>query len=209
MNRKNKLATLALSSLILLSCSGEVEKKAEIETPQPCIYKYDDATTTVGWTAFKFTEKTGVNGVFNTVNVLFSEATDDLFKTLTGASFTIPVESVDSKNEDRDAKINAHFFGAMSSTDLISGLVKSINETEATIELTMNGMSKDYIGAVTVEGETIGFSATINLTDFEAEFAIDSLNTICKDLHTGTDGISKLWTEVDINVKTTLKKDCP
>lgn len=209
MNLKNKISLLAIGSLFLISCGGEVQEEVVVDTQSTCIYKYDESSTSVGWTAFKFTEKTGVSGVFDKVNVLISEPTDDLFKTLTGASFTIPVESVNSKNEDRDMKINAHFFGAMQSTDLISGLVKDINTSEAIVELTMNGISKDYTGQVVTEGETIAFSTTINLTDFEAEFAIDSLNTICQDLHTGKDGISKLWTELDIHVKTTLIKVCP
>ncbi len=210
MNRKNKLFLLALGSILLISCGGDATQEQEVtDTETTCVYKYDEASTSVGWTAFKYTEKTGVSGVFDKVNVLISESSDDMFKTLTGTSFTIPVESVNSKNEDRDAKINAHFFGAMNSTDLISGLVKSINASEATVELTMNGVSKDYTGTVNVDGETVSFMSTINLTDFEAGFAIDSLNVVCNDLHTGKDGISKLWTEVDINVTTTLIKDCP
>lgn len=209
MNRKNKVFLLTIGILSFISCGGEVEQEKVFDTQSTCIYKYDEASTSVGWTAFKYTEKTGVSGVFDKVNVLISESSDDLFKTLTGASFTIPVESVNSKNEGRDVKINAHFFGAMNSTELISGLVKKINASEAIVELTMNGISNDYNGIVTVEGKTVTLSATINLTDFEAQFAIDSLNTVCNDLHIGTDGISKLWTEVDINVKTTLIKECP
>ncbi|MFT5582308.1 MAG: hypothetical protein ACI9G9_001573 [Psychromonas sp.] len=35
-----------------------------------------------------------------------------------------------------------------------------------------------------------------------------ALNTICKDLHTGDDGVSKLWSEVDLNFSTVLQTDC-
>ena len=209
MKRNNKLSLLAISSLLIISCAGESSSNVAETEVEPCLYNYDQSSTSVKWTAFKFTEKAAVGGMFETVNVLISAPAEDMYKTLTGASFTIPVETVNSANEERDGKIQAHFFGAMQSTDVISGLVKSINETIAIVELTMNGVSNDYEGSVTVEGETIGFTATIDLTDFEADYAIDSLNAVCNDLHKGADGISKLWTEVDINVQTTLKKECP
>jgi len=203
------LSALAISSILIISCGGEATPEVSEKSTEPCLYNYDNTTTSVEWTAFKFTEKKGVGGKFEKVNVLISAPAEDMFQTLTGASFTIPVETVNSANEDRDMKIKAHFFGSMESTSVISGLVKSIDSKNATVELTMNGVSHDYEGPVTVDGETIGFSSTINLTDFEAGYAIDSLNTVCDDLHKGADGISKLWTEVDINVKTTLKKVCP
>ncbi|MDX1349205.1 MAG: YceI family protein [Putridiphycobacter sp.] len=209
MTKSKQILLATIGSLLFVACSGEAKKEAEVETPKPCIYNYDEASTSVNWTAFKFTEKTGVGGTFDKVNVLISSPAEDMYTTLTGASFTIPIETVNSANEDRDGKIQAHFFGAMASTDVISGIVKSISETAATVEITMNGVSKDYEGAVTVEGEKISFACTIDMTDFEAGYAIDSLNTVCDDLHKGKDGISKLWTEVDINVETTLKKTCP
>lgn len=204
------LSLLALSTLFMASCGGEATTEETAETTvAPCLYNYDETATSVKWTAFKFTEKLGVGGQFEKVNVLISEPAEDMFTTLTGASFTIPVETVNSNNEDRDYKIKTHFFSAMASTDVISGIVKAINETEATVELTMNGISKDYPGTVTVDGETIGFKTTIDMVDFEAGYAIDSLNVVCDDLHKGADGISKLWSEVDLDVSTTLKKVCP
>ncbi len=207
---RKKLAILALGTTLLISCSNsETNDEQVIEEAKPCLYNYDETSTSVKWTAFKFNEKTAVGGMFEKVNVLISAPSEDLFSTLTGASFTIPTESVNSSNEERDGKIKAHFFGAMSSTDVISGIVKSINETTANIEITMNGVSKDYQGSVSAEGAKVEFNTTINLNDFEANYAIDSLNAVCNDLHKGADGISKLWSEVDIKVETTLLKQCP
>lgn len=209
MTKTKQIMLAAISSLLIISCGGDATPETPIEETKPCLYNYNPATTTVQWTAFKFTEKTAVGGMFDKVNVLISAPAEDMFATLTGASFTIPVESVNSANEERDGKIKASFFGTMSSTEIISGVVKSINQTDATVEITMNGVSKDYDGSVTVDGEKIGFKCTIDLVDFEASSAIDSLNAVCNDLHKGADGISKLWTEVDISVETTLKKECP
>ena len=200
---------LGLISILAISCGGEsTDAVEENENMESCVYRYDESTTTVNWTAFKFTERKGVGGTFNSVNVLISEASENMFNTLTGATFTIPVKEVNSKNPDRDLKIKTHFFGSMQSTDFISGLIKSINETSAIIEITMNGMSNDYEGLVNIEGEKITFSTTINLDHFEAQVSVDSLNSVCNDLHKGADGVSKLWSEVEISVETTLKKEC-
>ncbi len=196
-------------ALLAVSCAGEANQTNEKETePVTCIYNYDESSTKVNWTAFKFTEKKGVGGTFNTVNVLISNASDDMFKTLTGATFAIPVESVNSENPDRDLKIQDHFFGSMQSTEVISGVIKSIDEQSALVEITMNNISKEYEGRISVEGEKITLATTVDMVDFEAQTSVDSLNSVCNDLHKGADGVSKLWSEVDITVETTLKKDC-
>jgi len=204
-----KKLSIAFVTLLALSCGSETSQAEQpVITTEKCLYKFDESSTKVGWTAFKFTEKTGVTGTFNKVNVLISQAAEDMYTTLTGATFTIPVNEVNSENPDRDQKIQDHFFGSMESTDIISGIVKTINESSALIEITLNGISKEYDGEVSVEGETITLKTTIDMLNFEAQQSVDSLNSVCNDLHKGADGVSKLWTEVDINVVTTLKKDC-
>ena len=72
----------------------------------------------------------------------------------------------------------------------------------------MNGISKSYDGEVKVDGEQITFLTEIDLVDFNGQPAVDSLGVVCEAKHTGEDGINKLWTEVEIAVKTTLVKEC-
>ena len=198
-------------SFLAFSCGesteGHDEEQVE-EVAEVCTYAYDAESTVVGWTAFKFTEKKGVSGVFDEVDVLIAQNSEDMLQTLSGASFTIPISSINSENPERDLKLQNSFFGTMEATEIISGLVKSIDNEKALVEITMNGMSKEYEGAVTVEAETVKFSTTIDMNDFEAQHSIDSLNIVCGELHTGEDGISKLWSEIDINVETTLVKEC-
>ena len=208
---KKNIIVLGLLSVFAISCGentdehsdDKVEEKVEV-----CTYAYNPGSTTIGWTAFKFTEKKGVSGVFDQVDVLIANNSEDMLQTLSGASFTIPVSSINSENPERDLKLQNSFFGTMEATEIISGLVKSIDNENATVEISMNGISKDYNGTVVVEGEKVNFTTTINMVDFEAQSSVDSLNIVCGDLHTGEDGISKLWSEVDINVETTLVKEC-
>lgn len=197
-----------LFALFAISCANETTSTEENIIPEiTCTYAFDNDSTKVNWTAFKFTEKKGVGGTFANVNVLTIGDSDDMFNTLTGATFTIEIGDINSKNPERDAKLKSSFFGNLN-TEIISGLVKTIDSNEATVEITMNNISKDYIGKVSVNDLTVDFKTAINLLDFEGQVAIDSLNVVCKDLHKGADGISKLWSEVDISVSTTLKKNC-
>ena len=206
---KKSILSIGLLSTLLLSCnSTETATTEVVETVEVCTYNYNAESTIIGWTAFKFTEKKGVSGIFNESEVLIANPSEDMLQTLAGASFTIPVSSINSENPVRDEKLKNSFFGTMESTEIISGLVKSISDSLAVIEITMNGQSKEYTGTVTTDGLKVSFSSTINMTDFEAQHAIDSLNTVCSAEHTSEDGSSKLWSEVDINVETTLVKDC-
>lgn len=210
---KNKLIILGFAGVLLASCAGEEttetpENEEVVKVEENCTYQYDSESTVIGWTAFKFTEKTGVKGFFENADVMIPNQSEDMLQTLSGATFTIPVNSVNSQNPERDVKIQNHFFGTMEATEVISGMVKSIDNKTALVDLSMNGKTVEYNGNVTVDGEKVIFETTINMVDFEAQSSIDSLNNVCEVLHTGTDGVSKLWSEVDIKVETTLVKDC-
>ena len=131
-----------------------------------------------------------------------------MYATLTGAAFSIPVSSLNSQDEVRDPKIKNSFFVIMNETDVLSGSIVSLAETEGTVSITINNISKEYAGEVKVEGEQITFLTTINLLDFDGQEAMDSLGVVCEAKHTGPDGVNKLWTDVEIAVKTILTKTC-
>lgn len=203
---------IALATLMFSCTTTETEtnhQEEQVDEIQLCTYSYQPETTVINWTAFKTTAKKGVSGKFDEFDVLVPNDNNEfMIQSLNSATVTIPVNSVNSDNPERDKKIDSLFFGAMNQTEIISVLIKSITEESAAVEITMNGKSVDYDGQITVENETVKFHTTINLDDFEAQPAVESLNTACKDLHTGDDGVSKLWSEVDIDVETTLKQNC-
>jgi len=203
---------ITLSTLMFSCTTTETEtnhQEEQVDEIQLCTYSYQPETTVINWTAFKTTAKKGVSGKFDEFDVLVPNDNNEfMIQSLNSATVTIPVNSVNSDNPERDKKIDSLFFGAMNQTEIISVLIKSITEESAAVEITMNGKSVDYDGQITVENETVKFHTTINLDDFEAQPAVESLNTACKDLHTGDDGVSKLWSEVDIDVETTLKQNC-
>ncbi|MCG8575524.1 MAG: YceI family protein [Flavobacteriales bacterium] len=213
MNRK--LILFGLSAILLASCGGqeETEENPEAEEntttqEEVCTYSYDEGSTVLTWTAFKLTEKVGVNGSFDEINVTANDGAEEMMGVLSGATFEIPVQSVNSQDEVRDPKIREFFFGKMAETTSISGEVTSINETEGTVMIKMNGKEVEYAGDVVVEGEAVTLTLTIDITDFEAQDALDALGEACAEKHTGPDGVTKFWTDVDIAVKTTLVKEC-
>ena len=197
----------------MLACGGAEEgdentgEEEEIVT-ENCTYSYDESTTVLTWTAFKTSEKLAVDGTFDEITVTTQES-NDMFGVFTGATFDIPVSSLNSQDPERDTKLKNSFFGNMAETPNISGTIVSMNESSSNVQITMNGRTVEYEGMVTVEGETITMEIIMDIMDFDAGIAMDSLGVVCSEKHTGEDGVNKLWSDVGIAAKTTLKKDCP
>lgn len=206
---KKIIYSFGIIAFTLASCGGgEAETTNPTDTVAVCNYSYDSSSTELTWTAFKLTEKIGVNGTFNEINVTAKDSAADMFAVLTGATFEIPIASLNSQDAVRDGKVKNSFFGNMAETNSITGTVNSISATTASIAVVMNGVTKEYTGTVTVDGETITVTTTIDIVDFNAQTSLDSLSVVCAEKHTGPDGINKFWSTVDIAVKTTLVKTC-
>ncbi len=209
--KHRKLMLLGLLPL-MMACGGneeteEVSEETEEPVQEVCTYSYDESATILTWTAFKLTEKVGVDGSFDEINVQANES-EDMFGVLNGATFDIPVASVNSQDPVRDPKIRDSFFGTMDSTEAITGEVVSINETTAQLKITMNGITVEYSGDVTVDEETITMKTTIDILDFGGQPSIDEIGKVCEAKHTGEDGVNKFWSDVNIAVQTKLIKDC-
>ena len=196
---------------LMVACGGaETEENTgedEVVVEEVCTYKYDENATILTWTAFKLTEKVGVDGSFDEINVVANES-DDMFGVLIGATFEIPVASVNSQDPVRDPKIKDSFFGTMDSTVSITGTVISIDEKGARVSITMNGVTAEYDGTVKVDEETITMNTTIDILDFDGQASIDEIGKVCEAKHTGEDGVNKFWSDVNVAVQTKLIKEC-
>lgn len=213
---KIKLLGLFVLGLGMISCgSNQSEEKKEekkVELAQEvCSYSYNDEVS-VKWTAFKFTDKVGVGGTLDSVEVMANGEFEKPSDILEGLEFNIYTQSVNSSNPDRDLKIKAFFFGSMDKGEVINGKVMSIsgNEKEGSlsISLTMNGQVVEQQMKYFVEGRSVTINGELDLVNWKAQGSIDALNNVCKDLHTGEDGKSVLWTDVDIEVVAMLAKNC-
>ncbi len=206
-----KKATYIFASLILAvgltSCGGgeeEVVDDSEENEVAEGTYSFNEGTTELEWTSYKTSDKVPVAGSFNEVEYTSSESADAK-EVLESLTFSINTASVETNNEERNGKIAEHFFGTIN-TDKIEGSVKSIGDDgKAVVTITMNGIDFDVEGDYTMEDTDFSFTSSIDVSSWNGVAGIDALNTVCKDLHTGADGVSKLWTEVGLSFKTTLK----
>lgn len=209
--------------VLLYSCDTKkaadtkVEEETKEETYEPkepkCTYAYVHDSTSVKWTAFKFTEKAGVGGKFDACEVKTPKESGSIEDLLTGLKFSIPVNSSNSNNEDRDKKILESFWGTLSATENITGTISKVSHSgdggSVTIALTMNEKEQEVEGAYEIDDSGVfNLMAGVDMTAFDGLGAIAALNEVCKDLHTGADGVSKLWPTVDVMVSGYLKKDC-
>lgn len=201
---------LPLSALALLaSCGGSPQPEANGPRPQVCRYSYDHDSTSVKWTAYKFTEKAGVSGTFDTVNVSGTAADQmDWTMVFSNAVFSIPVSSINSNAPDRDMKIKQHFFGTMSATSALEGRVVSLGMDSAIVEIAMNGATVPVGMSVRNEDNIVKLEGVIDLGAWNALKSADALNKVCFDLHKGADGVSKLWPEVKLEIRTVLSEKC-
>lgn len=214
------LFAFVLFAAALTSCGAKKEeKKDEAEatqaeaTAQTCTYTYDKAGTMVTWTAYKFTDKTGVSGKFDQFDVAGNTTGDSPKAILENLAFEIPVQSVNSNEADRDAKIKAQFFGTMIETEMLSGKIASITGDDSkgtlTFDLNMNGQTKQIQGDYTIdETGLVKIKAEMDVLDWGAGDALAALNKVCEELHKGSDGVSKLWPNVTLSIQSQLKKEC-
>ena len=216
--KKLFIAAGIISSTALFVSCGETEKTEEkkeapldtaIET-KPCLLTLDNENVVVNWTAFKLSEKVGVGGTFDSVVVSGVNDNETILGAAVNAQFDIYTASVNSNNPERDMKISNSFFGTMANTESISGKVVSLNDDgSGAILLTMNGVEKEIALEWKATSENrLKLSTAINVNDWNAKPSLDSLNGVCTAVHTGKDGVSVLWPDVEIEVFADFKSDC-
>jgi polyisoprenoid-binding protein YceI len=202
-----KVSTLILALFVafqLASCGSDTKEEKK-EKKSDAAFALSEAKNKVTWTAYKFTEKTPVGGEFRKVNVTGGGEGNTVKEAIHNAEFSIPISSVFTKNTDRDYKIKKFFFGIMQDPELLSGKLMIENDSMGHANLTMNGITNKLPFKYTIKGKKFSMSTKMDVANWNAQSSIDSLNAVCNDLHKGLDGVSKLWSEVAINVNTTFK----
>ncbi|MEC3908302.1 YceI family protein [Tamlana sp. 2201CG12-4] len=205
-----KLSIILIALTIgLTSCKNEKkETKTEAPAEDTSIEKFvvKPEATSVKWTAYKTTEKLAVGGEFSVIKFENKEGAT-IQEALNNLAFSIPISNLFTKDEGRDAKIKASFFGAMLDTEFIKGTIKH-NGNSVVASLTMNGVTHDLPLKILITDERrISMTGTMNLKDWNALGALESLNKACFDLHKGPDGVSKTWEDVAIEINTYLRKN--
>ena len=206
MKKTFALSIIALTILAFNSCKETTNKNEEQKIAQKS-YSIDLDKSSIHWTAYKTSEKVPVKGQFMTFNIENIKKGTSAKDALNGLKFSIPVSSIFSKDSIRDGKLNTFFFDIMKNTKLITGTLTIGSENSGTVDLTMNGIDKEMPVTYTLENDIMTINAMMNLDNWQAQAALKSINEACKVLHTGPDGITKTWNEVDIEVIVPVKQE--
>ena len=202
---------LCLAILIMLfsSCNTQERKKAvtieNSNNKNEYSYTIDTSGISVVWTAYKFTDKLGVSGTFKDFTMHKKNASGSIESVLNSLKLSIPTSSVNSKNAIRDFKLNNYFFKVFN-TLVITGTITSAKENEGFIRLQMNKKSRKIPFTFSLKNDTIALFTHLDLKNWKGEEALNILNKECYELHKGTDGISKLWPDVDVSIKLPVTK---
>ncbi|WP_406683057.1 YceI family protein [Seonamhaeicola sp. MEBiC1930] len=197
-------------TLSISACKNEKKdtKNTDTEVIETEKFVVKPEATSVKWTAYKTTDKVGVGGEFTTANFDIKSGASPQ-EALNNLKFAIPVSSLftNDATNTRDAKIKMAFFGAMLNTDLIKGNLSYVDST-CIASLTMNGVTHDLPLEVSIADERrVTLTGVMNLKNWNALEALESLNKACFDLHKGADGVSKTWEDVAIEISTYLRKN--
>ncbi|GAB1307441.1 hypothetical protein KH5_01240 [Urechidicola sp. KH5] len=188
--------------LLLSVMIGFQSCKKEVKNPEK-----KQATLTnidLKWTAYKTTDKVGVSGTFKEINTSNLDGAN-IQEIVDGTEFSIPVSSVFTNLEDRDNKLKQFFFGVMETTSLLSGTIKVTDTNNAVATIKMNNATADLPLKMSITDTEVSLKGIMNLEDWNALGAIESINKACFELHKGSDGVSKTWNDVAIQISYTVE----
>ena len=206
----NKL-TLIICTLFMMSCSNNETKKVSYseEKVEPAVNKteYSLKDFSVKWTAFKHLSKAQVGGKFDSVYVNGFKKSFDINESISGVTFRIPVNSTSTGDNVRDYKIVNSFFKTLKNTDFITGAITSINNNgSGKLKIKMNEieMDKEFSWQMDQASRDFFLKTSIDVFNWNGQNALNALNDVCLEQHTGPDGVNKLWPNVDIIVYASL-----
>lgn len=197
-----KKSIICITSCLLLIFFSSC-KKSPSEPIQKSSYSLDKNSITINWTAYKTTEKVPVKGTFKQVEIIEIKKAKNPVEVINNVKFSIPINSIFSNDSIRDFKLRESLFGTMKNTAEIKGIISLSNQGKGETTITLNGIDKTIPVSYEVHDENIKINAKIDLNNWQAQMAIAALNEVCNEKHKAADGISKTWSDVDIEV--TLK----
>jgi len=200
--------TYLLRILLILCISLSSCKKGEKPTAisaEKSAFSLQEATHNIQWIAYKTSEKVPVKGVFKKISITKNGEGNSLREAIHLSEFTIPVSSLFSADNSRDFKLKKFFFGMLENTTLLEGVLALETDSTGTASITMNALTQTFPFQYSITDKQFQLLGALNLHDWKVEKALDSLNSVCKEKHTGTDGIPKTWSTVDLQIQTVFK----
>ncbi len=194
---------------------AQTTENVQANTPEnkSCTYSLEPQDVKVQWTAYKFNEKAAVKGGFNQTTLSGPRSATSLKALVQGMQMEIDGNSFESGDPGRNATVRQFFFEKLTPPFKLHGTLADLQGDEQsgqlTLNITLNGNTQKipFTYQSTPEGSFIA-QGKIDLLQFGAQGAFDSLHKACEVQHTGKDGVSKTWTEVDLQITAPVKKQC-
>jgi polyisoprenoid-binding protein YceI len=201
--------SLVLVLTLFGSCANDNQSKTpnklEKKSSESLAKTFSKESTSVGFTAFKTTDKVGVNGKFEDFSVDYNKDFKNADELLNSVKFEIPVSSLSTGNPGRDQLIKTFFFGVMTNTETIKGSFANAQNNQLDLTLNLNGVEYSQKANYQLKGDSIFVNTNIEMANWNALPAVESLNEKCLNVHKGPDGVSKTWSDVDVNIVSVLK----
>lgn len=197
-NILNKSIIALVLITVTFACSNN--PKEEKDTAPKRDYTYLSAKTSLKWTAYKTTDKLGVNGTFNNIIVDNNEKASSIENIIISTDFKIPTSSVFTGNAPRDIILKKYFFGAMLNTDTIYGSFSTAKDGKGLVNIKMNDVEFNNDFTYSFKSDSLKINTSLLLDNWNGYTALSSLHQQCFDMHTGPDGVSKTWPDVDLEI---------
>ena len=206
-----------ISSFVLASFFSLFLNLAPASANLECSYSIDTNSVEINWTAFKTTQKVGVQGSFT--EVTFFGDVDNAFSvsSLLGdleAEVKVKDKSIiHTNNLGRDQNIFDHFFAHFKKKPVLRGVIQKVNgnnlEGEFLLNLTMNQKTLAVPMRYTRDDQGVFVAkGGIDMLDFGLAGALGKIHQACEQLHKGADGVSKTWPLVDLKLVAKINKKC-
>ena len=198
---RKSIIHLLLIGVFFASFSCKKGNSETVKEEKASSYTVSSDSISLEWTAYKTTAKVPVKGTFTKIELKNTPSGASPEAAAGNIEFSIPIESIFTKDTIRDGKLKKFFFGNMLGTSSITGKtsLKENGMGEATIS--MNGVEKTVPVSYTTNGNVIEITAKLDLDNWQAQMALAALSEACYELHKGTDGVSKIWNTVDVLVQ--------
>lgn len=186
-----------------------------------CTYNLNTESSQLSWTAFKTTKKLPVKGVLKKVDIISAKGSKKTYadwkELVQSKIYSADLKSVDTTNPERDKTLKDNFFnlittslahlpGHVYATLKIVDIKKNKNKLVA--DLKLNNKNKRIEFDYTYKNNVLMAKGSIDLMDFSLKDAHSSLHKACFELHKGEDGVSKTWSDVEIQAQVGITEVC-
>ena len=194
----------------LISCTDSKREKVvplidenNVEAIKEGSYYFDSNKAKIIWKGFKTTDRIQVTGQFEQFDSSRDmKQFDSLEGLIDGLDFSISTSSSASGDPVRDLNLKDYFFKLLTSNFRLTGSLGYPNNN--LIPVTFNTLlgSKTVELSYFFENSVVEIKGIIDIgIDLGGVMAYESIHQQCEQLHTGGDGVSKTWSEVEVLVR--------